>query len=348
MEGTLFGIPDASRFPWVAGLPSYESVNPGPRRHPLVWAVGARNVSVSGKGVIDGGGPYWWPDFFNASDTSRPHLIEMNSCTGVEISGVTLRNPAYWTLRPVYCFFVHIHDMRIEAPWCENYLCANDDGIDVDSTSHVVIERNVINCGDDHVTVISGAGESGRAWGVPSRNVSVVDNVLGTGMGLSVGSSVAGGVEDVVFARNTMAEGRGEWGIGAHLKTRVTYGGFVRNVAWRDSVFSAVTSTGLQIETDYQSAGQCNASTCTQISNISYTNLTIVGPEAPGAFDCFPGAPCVNITWKDVRVLNATGPWNCKNVASGSVQNVLPEGLAGACGFASEGGAWKNKIKINQ
>ena len=334
VEGTVFGVADAGRFPWVAPLPSYVSEAPGPRRHPLVWAVGARNVSVSGPGVIDGGGPYWWPDFFNASDASRPHLVEVHACQGVEISGVTLRNAAYWTLRPVYSLHVHIHDMRIEAPWCENYACANDDGIDVDSSSHVLVERNAIACGDDHVTVISGAGESGRAWGMPSRNVTVVDNVLGTGMGLSVGSSVSGGVGDVLFARNGMAEGRGEWGLGAHLKTRVAYGGWVRNVTWRDSVFSAVTSTGMQIETDYQSSGGCNASACTHISGIAFINLTIVGPTAPGAFDCFPNAPCENVTWRDVRVVNASdAAWDCKNVASGSVHNVFPGGLAQACGL---------------
>jgi polygalacturonase len=334
VEGTVFGVADATRFPFVAPLPSYASTSPGPRRHPLVWAVGAQNVSVSGAGVIDGGGPYWWPAFFNASGASRPHLLEANACAGVEVSGVTLRNSAFWTLRPVYSTHVHIHDMRIEAPWCENYACANDDGIDVDSCSHVLIERNVIHCGDDHVTVISGAGESGRAWAMPSRNVTVIDNALGTGMGLSIGSSVSGGVEGVLFARNSMAEGRGEWGIGAHLKTRVGYGGFVRNVTWRDSVFEAVTSTGLEIETDYQSSGQCNASTCTSISGISYVNLTLVGPGTPGSFNCFPGAPCENVTWRDVRVVNTSGAWDCKNVASGSVENVVPGGLAQACGLS--------------
>jgi polygalacturonase len=90
--------------------------------------------------------------------------------------------------------------MTISAPWCQDYGCANTDGIDVDSSSDVVIERNVIDCGDDHVTVISGAGEPGRAFGMPSRNVTVRDNILGTGMGLSIGSSISGGVEGVMYS----------------------------------------------------------------------------------------------------------------------------------------------------
>ncbi len=119
-----------------------------------------------------------------------------------------------------------------------------------------------------------------------------------------------------------------------HRRAPKDAGGLRGIRAWRDSVFEAVTSTGLEIETDYQSSGQCNASTCTSISGISYVNLTLVGPGTPGSFNCFPGAPCENVTWRDVRVVNTSGAWDYKNVASGSVENVVPGGLAQACGLS--------------
>ena len=40
----------------------------------------------------------------------------------------------------------------------------NGDGIDVDSCQNVLIEHNFINCGDDHVTLLSGVGAAGKAW----------------------------------------------------------------------------------------------------------------------------------------------------------------------------------------
>ena len=92
----------------------------------------------------------------------------------------------------------------------------NGDGIDVDSSQHVLIEHNFINCGDDHVTILSGVGAAGIAFGMPSKNITVRDNRLGTGMGLSVGSSVSGGVEDVLYTRNYMNETAGQWGLGQH------------------------------------------------------------------------------------------------------------------------------------
>ena len=139
--------------------------------------------------------------------------------TGVDVTGVTQHNSPFWSFRPIYCKNEWIHDMRIE----ETYGAGdNTDGIDVDSSQNVVIERNYISCGDDHVTVLAGAGASGRAVGIPSKNVTIRDNVLGEGMGMSIGSSVSGGVEGVTYQRNVMTEGRyvnqstyGRWGQGA-------------------------------------------------------------------------------------------------------------------------------------
>ena len=330
VQGGLVGIPHSALFPIVAELPSYDDMPS--RAHPLIWSLHSTNISIRGGGVIDGTGYYWYPNFFNG--TARPHLMEMLNVSGLEISGVTLLNSAFWTLHPIYCTSVHIHHINISAPWCQNYKCANTDGIDVDSSSNVLIEDSFIGCGDDHVTVLSGANAKGRAFGMPSRNVTVRRLVLGTGMGLSIGSSVSGGVEDVLYEYNTMAEDINEWGQGAHLKTAAPRGGYVRNVTWQHNIFTSVSSAGMEIETDYQgTASGCDASNCTAISDIFFRNLTfnVVG-GGPGSFQCFPPRPCTNVVWENVRV-NTTGAWGCAHVASGSVTNVSPPGLALACGL---------------
>ena len=340
VEGTVRAVENQTAFPIVAVLPSYgHDLDTGgrARRQPFVFAVGQHNITISGRGVIDGAGAYWWPHFNNHSmdpGVGRPHLMELNNCTDVEITGVTLLNSAFWTLHPIYCKNVHIHHMNILSPWCQHYMCANTDGIDIDSTSNVLIEHNYINCGDDHVTILSGAGDEGRAFAMPSRNVTVQDNLLGTGMGLSIGSSISGGIEDVLYTRNVMNETAGEWGQGAHIKTRVTYGGYVRNVAWTDSVFETAGSPGgaIEIESGYQSSGTCNSTTCTEVRDIVFRNLTVNNAGSLGSLDCYPARPCVNVTFDNVHV-NITGTWSCKNIASGTVQNVTPAGLGEACGF---------------
>ena len=211
----------------------------------------------------------------------------------------------------------------------------------------MLIERNFVSCGDDHFTVLAGAGESGRLFGRPSRNVTIRDNELGTGMGMSIGSSVSGGVEDVLYTRNVMREGRyvnastyGYWGQAAHIKTRVSYGGYIRNIRYVDNYFPVVSTQGILVETDYQSSGGCNATTCTEIRDILFQNFTVdlVGGEGgggPGSITCFPERPCANFSFVDVRV-NTKGAWGCRNLSSGTFDRVSPPGLAGACGLAGQ------------
>jgi polygalacturonase len=339
--GTLWGAENASAFYAVATPPSYLSSFPPWRHHPFVWAPNASNVTIRGGGVLNGGGPYWWAGPEAHADT-RPHLLELHNVTGAEVTGVSLENSAFWTFRPIYCTDVWIHDMRIDTPYLHGG--DNTDGIDVDSSSNVLIERNYVSCGDDHFTVLAGAGASGRAFGMPSRNVTIRNNVLGTGMGMSIGSSVSGGVEGVTYSGNSMAEGRylnastyGYWGQGAHIKTRVDYGGYIRDIAYVDCVLASVSTQGILIETDYQSSGACTAQNCTEIRDIVFRNFTVLtvgglGGGGPGNVGCYAARPCVNVSFFDVHV-NTTGRWGCNNLTSGTFVNVTPPGLPEACGL---------------
>eukprot|EP01079_Euglenida_sp_SAG-EU17-18_P011887 gene11887-10275_t len=59
VDGAVVGIANKDAFPVIGVLPSYGhdlDTDGHARRHPLVYAVGARNVTVSGRGVIDGAG----------------------------------------------------------------------------------------------------------------------------------------------------------------------------------------------------------------------------------------------------------------------------------------------------
>lgn len=89
-----------------------------------------------------------------------------------------------------------------------NYKCANTDGIDIDSCENVLVEYNYIDVGDDHVTILAGKLRPNQQ-GVrspPTRNVTVQHNDLKSGMGLSIGSSTAGGIEDVLYYNNVMTD----------------------------------------------------------------------------------------------------------------------------------------------
>ena len=127
---------------------------------------------------------------------------------------------------------------------------------------------------------------------MPSKNITVADNRLGTGMGISVGSSVSGGVEDVLYIRNVMNETAGQWGMGVHIKTRTTYGGYIRNIAYVDNVFetAGVPGGAIHIESGYQSGqgNSCSQSECTDIRDIVFRNLSFGRSGGTGVVTCFP------------------------------------------------------------
>lgn len=335
VEGTMRAVENRMKFPIIGILPNvgmdYDTRG-AQRFHPFVFAVEASNVTIRGSGIIDGAGAYWWGKDSRKlhPGIGRPHLLELQNVTGVEVTGVTLLNSAFWTFHPVFCRDVHIHHMEIQVPWLSE-CCGggfNGDGIDVDSSQNVLIEHNYINCGDDHVTILGGMGAAGRAFAMPSRNITVVDNRLGSGMGLTIGSSVSGGVEDVLYARNWMNETNGEWGIGIHIKTRTANGGYIRNIVYRDNYFETAGAPGgaMSIEAGYFSQGepQCSFSDCTEIRDIVFQNLTFKHTGGTGSLQCFPNRPCQNITFDGVHVEDMKSGWWCKGVASGSFRDVTP------------------------
>ena len=268
VNGHLKAMKDSSRYPPVSLLPSYNydldlghfSTNSSGhlRHHPFIWSVNATNITICGSGIIDGSGSYWLERYHNKTlnKFGRPHLMEINGGKDITIgekntdgsnSRLTLLNSGFWTLHPIYCNNVHIHNINIIASHCNtwNNKCnPNIDGIDIDSSTNVLIENNHISVGDDHVTILSGGGDAGRKYNMPSKNITVKNNILGTGMGLSIGSSVSGGIEDVLYYNNTMNETRMQWGQGAHIKTRVGIGGYIRNIVWDSNTYYNTGSGG--------------------------------------------------------------------------------------------------------
>ena len=92
VEGTMRAVADRSKFPKIAVLPSvghdYDTNGPV-RYHPFVMTdcsptKRCANITVTGSGVIDGAGAYWWTKASRALNhgAGRPHLMELNSVDG--------------------------------------------------------------------------------------------------------------------------------------------------------------------------------------------------------------------------------------------------------------------------
>ncbi|MBR5175987.1 MAG: glycoside hydrolase [Bacteroidales bacterium] len=125
----------------------------------LLLSKGQKNISVKGKGVIDGRGFDCALNFLNQVHlgflddttkydrvTKRPKLIYFRECEDVVIEGINLRNSAEWTLVTDQCENLTISGILMDS---KNYW--NNDGLDIVDCRHVLIKDSFIDASDDAI-----------------------------------------------------------------------------------------------------------------------------------------------------------------------------------------------------
>ncbi len=223
--------------------------------HPCIFADGETNVTVCGKGTIDGNGKTWWnllaekrkqgkpvspielelaalnPNYMNEPGGGggrniqflRPALVQFYKCRNVRIQDVTLRNSPFWTIHPVFTDTLLIRGVNIINP----HDAPNTDGMDIDSCENVQIEDCNISVGDDGIAIKSGSGEDGIRMNRPSKNIQISNCTVADGHGGVVfGSETAAGIENVCV-KDCVFDGTQR---GIRLKTRRGRGGVVRRL----------------------------------------------------------------------------------------------------------------------
>lgn len=228
--------------------------------HPCVFAAGQDNITIAGKGVLDGNGQVWWdllrkkkktnqqtpetpeekvlarlnegykdqPGGGGGRDTQflRPPLVQFLQCSNLRLEGISLINSPFWTLHPVYCSRLTISGVRIKNPSD----APNTDGMDIDSCQDVLIENCHVAVGDDGIAIKSGAGEDGIRVGKPCRRVTVRGCTVEDGHGgIVIGSETAAGISDVL-AEDCLFKGTDR---GIRIKTRRGRGGDIHNLEFR-------------------------------------------------------------------------------------------------------------------
>ena len=157
--------------------------------HCLIYANGAKNISIEGLGVIDGRGTAEnFPRLRSGGRNRglRPRLLRMVDCDGLKFSGNTWKRPAFWGLHIIDCKNVAFDAVTIRFR-NNNY---NNDGIDLDGCENVRIENCDIDAGDDAICLKSSKN--------PCRNIVVRGcKVSSNTAALKFGTSSHGGFIDV-------------------------------------------------------------------------------------------------------------------------------------------------------
>jgi hypothetical protein len=146
-KGRLLGSTRREDYSAGKGVPS------GNGNIVFVYAANADNITVEGRGSIDGNGL----SFYNGKGDNtgpgkhgvggnfdRPHLIVFFQCTNFVVKDVFLTNSAYHCFRILKCKQVQLHGIRIY-----NRVNKNNDGFHFNDTQYVHISNCDIQCQDD-------------------------------------------------------------------------------------------------------------------------------------------------------------------------------------------------------
>ena len=186
----------------------------------LIVADGARNIAITGSGLIDGNGRELalaidsllnvpsaeYPDGperrRSASEPLRPKLVFLSHCRNIRIDGLDMLNSACWGLSFHGCRDLTVHDIDFtnRAYW-------NNDGIDITDCKDVHIYRCRINSADDGICL--------KSYDTTSCNERVL-------------------IEDCTLSTSASAVkfGTASWGGFKHIT--------VRNIRVRDTFRSAI------------------------------------------------------------------------------------------------------------
>lgn len=195
-----------------------------------------KNVKISGAGTIDGRGKKWWDKYWalrreyepkglrwaSDYDAERVRLLVVWRSSDVTVENLSLKRSGFWTVQVVYSDHVTVDGIKIS-----DNGGPSTDGVDIDSSSHVLVENCDIDNNDDDICLKAGRDSDGLRVARPTEYVVIRNNTTRRGGGIiSFGSETSGGIRHVV-GYNNRGIGTKE---GIRFKSARTRGGYVEDV----------------------------------------------------------------------------------------------------------------------
>ena len=298
---------------------------------PQIYAYGAENIAIRGRGMIDGQGATWWEyrtryeknpgadekngifpwqkEFVEKNKNTsswyfwadkrgdmpapflRPPMIQPVECKNILIEGISIKNPPFWTINPVYCENVTIDGVTITNP-AES---PNTDGINPDACRYVHISNCHISVGDDCITIKSGRDADGRRVGRACENITITNCTMLDGHGgVVIGSEMSGGVSKVTIS-NCVFEGTDR---GIRLKSMRGRGGIVEDIRVNNIVMNNIGQEAITLNMFYNQTSEEPISERTPcFRNLHFSDITVSNSKQAGMLLGLPEMPIENISF---------------------------------------------------
>lgn len=297
---------------------------------PMIYGENLNNVAITGHGVLNGQGKFWWDSYRSKSLThARPRMIGLVRCKRILIDGISLINSPAWTVNPVLCEDITINNLHINNP-AES---PNTDGINPDSCKNVHITNCHIDVGDDCIAIKSGT-ETSKVK-VPCENITIMNCTMAHGHGgIVIGSETSGCIHSIVIS-NCIFEGTDR---GIRIKSRRGRGGVVQdiqaaNLIMRDIMCPIVLNLyygcGAWGDASVEDRAVHSVDQGTpKFHNMQFTNIMAREVHAAAAFIYgLPEMPISNILLDNIRVTMAKNAIAYRPAMMGGLADMKKQGV---------------------
>ena len=307
---------------------------------PLIYAADVEDVAITGKGVIDGNpesefhtwnSPEHEPRLphadmlrlrqmgidgvpleervFGAGTHLRPSAIQFLGARRVLLEDYTIRNSPFWVNHLVFTEHAIVRRISVDSHW------GNNDGVDVDSSSYVLIEDNHFRTGDDSVVIKSGRDRDGRDIGIPSEYVVVRNNDMGGEDGIALGSEMSGDVRYIFFENNVLRKGSSA----IRFKANLDRGGVVEHIRVRNFT---VEQFGDLFWFQLNYPGEMGGNFPSTYRDIVFEDFTVEKVDRVFEAHAPASAPLLDVTLRNITIGEADQSINLENVEGLKLENV--------------------------
>ena len=304
---------------------------------PLIYAHDAENLTITGRGTLDGNGFKWWSweketrelikknggklpalnklqrmweeanedleisDYYKPSlerRMFRPPFIQFYECNNVLIENVKIVNSPFWTVNPEFCDNVTIKGITID-----NVPSPNTDGINPESCRNVHISDCHISVGDDCITIKSGRDAQARRLGVPCENITITNCTMLAGHGgVVIGSEMSGSVRKVTIS-NCVFDGTDR---GIRIKSTRGRGGVVEDIRVSNIVMSNIKQEAVVLNLKYsQMPAEAKSERTPIFRNVHISGMTVTDVKTPIKIVGLEEAPIFDIVLRDIHIQGA-------------------------------------------
>lgn len=305
---------------------------------PMIYGNNVENVAITGSGIIDGEAKDTWIKWkplekkgqqlsrdMNHKNTPikerifgegyylRPQLIQFINSKNILIEDVQIEDSPFWCVHLLRSKSITVRGVKYDA---HNN---NNDGIDPEYSSDILIENVLFDNGDDNIAIKAGRDDEGRnSSDTPSENI-VVRNCEFKGLhAVVIGSEMSAGVRNV-YVENCKA--RGYLKRGLYLKTNSDRGSYIKDIYFSNIAFGKVEDC-IYMTSNYH--GEGSGLFPSKISDIYFEKISCDEVTNTGiVIEGYPDKKVENIKLDTITIKSAKNGMTITNSKNVTVNEVV-------------------------